>query len=435
MNTMPAIVPPVFLILRLGLKSLLLHKLRSGLAVLGIVIGIAAMIAMVTIGEGSKQEALDQIKRLGATNIIVVSKKPPEDSSTQTRRIMVLEYGLTGEDLDRLVAVPTIWRALPMRVFPYEIRYLAHKFPGRVVGTIPMYAEINRLKLTRGRFLSDLDQDFFQNVAVLGSHIVEVLFGFEDPLGRSVKMNNHYYRVVGVMAPRTPTAGAGGSQAAENFNNDVYVPVSTCRVRFGESIVNRQSGTFSAERVELHQITVSVHDTAQVRPTAQVIRALLEKYHKKPDWDLTVPLDLLEEAERTKRLFNVLLGTIGGISLLVGGIGIMNIMLATVTERTREIGIRRALGAKRGDITTQFLMEAVMLTALGGLIGVIVGLVLPEGISKLSRRLFAYDIRTQVNLWSLPLAAGFSIAVGILFGLYPARRAALMDPIEALRHE
>ena len=431
---MPAVAFPMFLILRLGLKSLFLHKLRSGLAVLGIVIGIAAMIAMVTIGEGSKQEALDQIKRLGATNIIVRSAKPPDDSTSQ-KRVMILDYGLTNDDLNRIAGVETIWRALPLRVFRNEIRYLEHKLDGRVVGTNPMYAEINQLKLARGRFLSDADVEMIANVCVIGSHASEVLFGFEDALDKSIKLNNHYFRVAGVMNPRMTTGAPGGSQAAEDFNDDIYIPLTTCRSRIGETVVNRQSGTFSAEKVELHQVTVTVHDTSQVRPTAQVIKGLLEKYHKKLDWAMTVPLDLLEEAERTKMLFNMLLGSIASIALLVGGIGIMNIMLATVTERTREIGIRRALGAKRRDITVQFLIEAVLLTGLGGVIGVVIGLLAPEGISAVSHRFFNYAIRTQINLWSLPLAAGFSIAVGILFGLYPARRAALMDPIEALRRE
>jgi putative ABC transport system permease protein len=433
---MPLVTPPIFLIVRLGLKSLLLHGLRSTLAVLGIVIGIASMIAMVTIGEGSKQEALEQIKRLGATNIIIKAVKPPDDSSTQTRRSPVMEYGLNRADLDRIVAIPTIWRALPMRVFNNEARYLANKLDARVVGTTPMYGEINKLSVARGRFLSESDLNLFENVAVLGSNAAAELFGFEDPLDRSVKLNNHYYRVVGIMASRVPTAGAGGSQAAENFNDDIYIPLTTCRSRFGETTADRRSGTFSAERVQLHQITVSVYDTSQVRPTGDIIRNLLEKYHKKEDWALTVPLDLLEEAERTRKLFNVLLGCIGGISLVVGGIGIMNIMLATVMERTREIGVRRALGAKRGDITMQFLVEALMLTGIGGAIGLLLGLFAPFGIRWVAEQFFHSDIvKIKINLVSLPIAAGFSIAVGVLFGLYPARRAAYMDPIEALRHE
>jgi putative ABC transport system permease protein len=433
---MPLLAPTLFLILRLGLKSLMLHKLRSSLAVLGIVIGIAAMIAMVTIGEGSKQEALEQIKRLGATNIIVKAVKPPDNSSTQTRRSPVMDYGLNRDDLERIVSIPTIRRALPMRVFPNEARYLANKLDARIVGTTPMYANINKLTLARGRFLSETDLNLFENVCVLGSNATETLFGFEDPFEKSVKLNNHYFRVIGVMASRIPTAGAGGSQAAENFNDDIYIPLTTCRSRYGETTADRRSGTFSAERVELHQITVSVEDTSQVRPTGDIIRSLLQKYHKKDDWALTVPLDLLEEAERTKRLFNMLLGFIGGISLIVGGIGIMNIMLATVMERTREIGVRRALGAKRRDITMQFLIEALMLTGIGGVIGLMLGLFAPFGIKWIATQFFHSDIvKIKINMLSLPIAAGFSIAVGVLFGLYPARRAAFMDPIEALRHE
>ena len=375
-------------ILRLGLKSLLLHKLRSMLAVLGIMIGIAAMISMVTIGEGSKQEALEQIKRLGATNIIVRSEKPPEDSSASAQRRSILEYGLTQYDLNRFAAIPTVTRILPIRMFPFEVRYLAERHNGRIVGTSPAYAPVNQVRLARGRFLTDVDYQQFKNVCVIGARVADQLFGYEDPLGKAVKVNNHYFTVVGVSSFRVPSAGAGGSQAAENFNDDVYIPLSTCRARLGDTIVNRQSGTFSAERVELTQITMTLASTDDVRPTAQIVQNLLEKYHKQTDWAMTVPLDLLEEAERTKMLFNILLGSIASISLLVGGIGIMNIMLATVTERTREIGIRRALGAKRRHIIWQFLTEAVLLTGIGGAIGVFLGLVAPEGIRLVALEFF-----------------------------------------------
>jgi len=428
--------PPLTLILRLSLKSLLLHKLRSGLAMLGIVIGTGAVISLLTIGAGSRQEALDQIKRLGATNIIIRSVKPPEETADSSRRARILKYGLTWDDFRRLSeTIPTIWRVLPLRAFRYEIRHRDRRFDGRVVGTTPVYAEINKLKPRRGRFLSDRDVTMIDNVAVLGFTVAQELFGYEDPIGKTVKLNNHYYRVVGVMAYRTPTAGAGGSLAAEDFNKDVYIPISTCRARIGERIINRRSGQFTAEEIELSQITLSVHDTAEVRPTAEIIEPLLAKYHTTKDYAITVPLDLLEDAERTALLWAVFLGVVAGIALLVGGIGIANIMLATVMERTREIGIRRALGAKQRDIANQFLFETITLTALGGLIGLLLGLAAPEAIRLLADVLFDYPVRTHIMPWSLPLAFVISVTVGVLSGWYPARRAAMLDPIEALRHE
>ncbi|HID21664.1 MAG TPA: ABC transporter permease, partial [Planctomycetaceae bacterium] len=330
--------PSLMLILRLSLKSLLLHKLRSGLAMLGIVIGTGAVISLLTIGAGSRQEALDQIKRLGATNIIIRSAKPPEETADTTRQARILKYGLTWDDFRRISeTIPTIWRVLPLRAFRYEIRYRDKRFDGRVVGTTPVYAEINKLQPLRGRFLSDRDVTMIDNVAVLGLTVAQELFGYEDPVGKAIKLNNHYYRVIGVMAFRTPTAGAGGSLAAEDFNKDVYIPISTCRARIGERIINRRSGQFTAEEIELSQITLSVRDTSEVRPTAEILGPLLAKYHTSPDYVITVPLDLLEDAERTALLWAVFLGVVAGIALLVGGIGIANIMLATVMERTREI--------------------------------------------------------------------------------------------------
>ena len=189
------------------------------------------------------------------------------------------------------------------------------------------------------------------------------------------------------------------------------------------------SGTFDRERVELRQITVRTEDVKQVPTTAKVIRHLLKKFHKKTDYEITVPLELLHQAEKTKRIFNIVLGSIAAISLLVGGIGIMNIMLASITERTREIGVRRALGAKRRDIILQFLVETVVLSAGGGIIGLIVGIAIPRVVSYFA------DMRTIITAWSLILAFGISAAIGVIFGLYPASRAANMDPIEALRHE
>ncbi|HKI35624.1 MAG TPA: FtsX-like permease family protein, partial [Gemmataceae bacterium] len=274
------------------------------------------------------------------------------------------------------------------------------------------------------------------NVAVLGSAVADKLFPYEDPLKQSVRLGNYFYRVVGVVASRMPLAAVGGSsQSAEDFNNDVYIPLRTCRVRFGEKILIRQSGSFSGEQVELSQVTLTMKDMDSVRPAGSVVKELLERYHLKNDYAVTVPLDRLEAAEREKTRFTQLLTVIGGISLLVGGIGIMNIMLATVTERTREIGIRRALGAKRRDIILQFLIEAVVQTTLGGLVGVVLGLMVVFTVPWIAEHVFATHRPAVLNVPSILWALAVDLAVGILFGLYPAWRASRLDPIEALRHE
>ena len=416
----------------LALRSLWLHKLRAFLSVLGIIIGTAAVIALMAFGEGSMQDALEDIRRMGATNIIVRSVKPPDESNT--RRIRVAMYGLTYADYARMATLQstgTITRMVPMRVFPVEIRREAKLHNGRAVGTTPEYAEINKLDLAVGRFLAHEDGLRMENVCVIGHEVARDLFPFSNPLGQSVRVGSHYYRIVGVLRYRTPTGGSGGSLAAEDYNRDVYIPIETVRVRFGEQIVVRSSGSFNREQVELSQVTLTVSDIDKVRPTGEIIREMMSR-HLKPDWAVTVPLDRLEEAERSKARYQMLLVLIASISLLVGGIGIMNIMLATVTERTREIGIRRALGAKRRDITMQFLIEAMVQTTLGGLLGVVVGLSIVWLVPAVAS-LWEVNLPAQVHVPSIFISLGVAISVGVLFGWYPARRAAYLDPIEALR--
>jgi putative ABC transport system permease protein len=418
----------------LALRSLWLHKLRSFLSVLGIIIGTGAVIILMAFGEGSMQDALEDIKRMGATNVIIKSVKPPDDSSTQ-RRTMIATYGLTYADYDRFLTIGSVIRRVPMRIFPQEIRHLEYLITGRVVATTPDYQEVNQLDLASGRFLVDDDGYHRENVAVLASNTADRLFPFDDPVGQTVRLGNYFYKVVGVLKERMTTGGSGGSQAAENFNNDVYIPLETCKVRFGEKIFTRTSGSRSGEQVQLHQVTLTVSDMDKVRPAGEVVRELLDRYHLNHDWSVTVPLDRLEEAERAKDRYTNLLVVIASISLLVGGIGIMNIMLATVTERTREIGIRRALGAKRRDITLQFLIEAIVQTTVGGLVGVLTGvsvvLLVPIGWKWIT----GSTIPAMINVNSIFYSLGVSIVVGVIFGWYPARRAARLDPIEALRHE
>jgi putative ABC transport system permease protein len=246
-----------------------------------------------------------------------------------------------------------------------------------------------------------------------------------------VKIDSFYYQVVGLVREKgqSEQRPQSGRMEGEPLDNNVYVPLSTARARFGEVLIRRSAGSFEMEQVELHQLTIQMEDTAAVESADPQIKSLLNRFHSRNDYEVIVPLQLLRQAEQTKRIFNIVLGSIAAISLLVGGIGIMNIMLATVTERTREIGVRRALGAKRKDITLQFLVETVVLSFGGGLIGVVVGVITPMVVSQLT------TMKTIVTPWSVLLAFGISGAIGVIFGLYPAKSAAQLDPIDALRHE
>ena len=422
--------------LALAVKSLWLHKLRAFLSVLGIIIGTSSVISLMAFGEGSMQDALDDIKRQGATNIIVRSVKPPDDSAT-AQKTWVTTYGLTRRDLERFETLgDSIVRMVPLRIFPSEARYLERFVNARVIGTTPEYADIHQFDLAGGRFLTEADDRDRKNVCVVGSEAADKLFPFEDPLGRSILVRGSEFTVVGVIRDRMPTGGTGGSQAAEEFNRDIYIPLHTSVARFGEVISVRTSGSRMNEKVQYNQVTITVSDIDKVRPVGDAIKELLEQGHgAKKDWAVTIPLDKLEEAERAKKRFTRLLVMIASISLVVGGIGIMNIMLATVTERTREIGIRRALGAKQRDITLQFLVEAVVQTTVGGLCGVVLGLAMVFVVPVVWDLIAEEPLPAKIHVPSIFLSVAVSIGVGVLFGWYPARRAARLDPIEALRHD
>jgi putative ABC transport system permease protein len=417
----------------LALRSLWLHKMRAMLSVLGIIIGTSAVIALMSIGEGTMQDALDDIKRQGATNIMIRSVKPADEVSTQTRTF-VARYGITQKDYDLFKTIPTVIRMVPMRVFDKPVYHDQYMNNSRIVATTPEYTDINSLSISTGRFLVEKDGDEEQNVCVLGSNVAAKLFPFGSALDETILIDKFSYLVIGVVDERMPTSGSGGSQAAEDFNNDLYIPIGTAMGRFGKTVFQRQTGSRSGEQVEYTQVTLTVGDTEEVRPTGDAIKTILDQ-HQQKDTLVTVPLDKLEQAESEKVRMTILLAAIGGISLVVGGIGIMNIMLATVTERTREIGIRRALGAKRRDITMQFLIEAVVQTTIGGLIGVFLGVLINYTVTPVMLHVFAIKMPSKLHEMSIFLSLASSVVVGVVFGLYPAWRAALLDPIEALRHD
>jgi putative ABC transport system permease protein len=417
----------------LAIRNLTLQKLRVLLTALGLIFGVSSVIAMLAIAEGASLEAQRQIAELGATNIIVHSTKPIDETnpSRQSSDSFILKYGLTYDDFNRIVQTyPTVTGATPLREFTQNIRHVDHEIEGRVVGVNPDYLKLTNQHVEEGRFFSDADLYYLVNVVVIGSEISEKLFPYGDPIDQTIRIGqNHFYRIVGVTTTKAASAGTGSSLAAQDFNKDVYIPLTTDRARFGEMLVDRKQGSITAERIELSQITVAVDAMNNVKRTAEAIDSMLKQFHPKKDYAITVPLELLEKAEATKRIFNLVLGSIASISLLVGGIGIMNIMLATVSERTREIGIRRALGAKRRDIIHQFLIETTVISGSGGLIGVCLGLAVPPIVGRLS------GMPVVINLWSPLVAFLIALLTGVVFGVYPARRAAMLDPVVALRNE
>ncbi len=423
----------------LGFKSLWLHRLRSLLTVLGIVFGVCSVIAMLAVGEGASFEAQEQIRRLGSNNIIIRSKRPTGTKNLGSQQSFVLPYGITYADVDRIKgSIPGVRVVVPGRIIKTNIWHLDKRVDGEVVGSVYWYPRMRNLKLLKGRFFSQLESLQKANVCVLDEKTAGKLFPITSPVGNSVRVGSDYYRVVGVIEAESRQAGrnnAGTKHKGESKGSAsvatarAYIPLSAAKDRFGEVLVKRNSGSIEATRVELHEAVVEVKNKAEVEETARIVDEILARNHKKRDYEIVVPLAELRAAKKMAQVFNLVLGSIAAISLIVGGIGIMNIMLASVTERTREIGIRRALGARRRDIIMQFLVETVILSGIGGLIGVALGIVIPYIITA-----FAGMI-TIITPWSPLMAFGISGLVGVIFGIYPAIRAANMDPVEALRHE
>ena len=417
---------------KLGLKSLLLHKLRSSLTTAGILFGVASVIAMLAVGEGASADALKRFRDMGVTNILVRSVKPPDTQQSQQASMMSLTtFGLTYQEADRIenLIKGQMPAAEVVRVREIQ-RGVTHGENWRstvIVGTVPTFLAVTNMKVAEGRWLTDIDLMRQSNCCVIGSSLATALFPLESPMDQTVLVGaDDRFRVVGVLDYQGRAAGPQGT----TYDECVFVPISSSRRRFGDDIITRSGSSVKNEHVELHEVKVHLTNSEEVVAAAHVLRDMIEPLHKTQlDVEITVPLELLKQEEASKRMFNIVLAVIASISLLVGGIGIMNVMLATVTERTREIGIRRALGAKRKHIISQFLVEAGVLSALGGVVGVGLGMLVPLGIQVWFKQ------TTIILLPHVMLAFGISAAVGVVFGIYPAWRAANMDPVEALRHE
>ncbi len=418
----------------LGVKSLWMHRLRSLLTAMGIVFGVCSVIAMLAIGEGASHEAQQQIKELGSQNIILTSVKPTNKATAgEEVRSLILSYGLTYRDVSQIQAtVPGVLVTVPSRQLKDFIWNENRSIDGATLGTVPWFPEMRNRQILQGRYFTEIEMAASAPVCVLSRSLARHLFPLSEPIGDTVRIQSSYFRIVGVIQddPSLASVAEGDGAATDGgAAMEMMIPISTLEDHFGEVLFKYRSGSFEAEKVELHEVTVRIDSPDRVMPAAEAIRHILARNHKQTDYAMVVPLDLLRRAERTKQIFNIVLGSIAAISLLVGGIGIMNIMLATVTERTREIGIRRALGAKKKDIVVQFLVETVMLSGSGGLLGVALGLAIPLLITYFAGML------TVIEFWAPALAFSISVVTGVLFGIYPAFRAAGMNPVEALRHE
>ena len=421
-------------LIALGLRALGAHKLRSFLTALGMIFGVGAVICMLAIGEGASAEQLENIRLLGSENIIIRSVEPPQPVQASEAKTFVHRYGLIEDDIERIRALPHVRDVVKMRDVASDITYGARRFDGTVLGTTDNFFDVVNVRIARGRGLTALDAERHMKVCVMGDEVARSLFVHQDPLGKTVAIVNVAtgavpYQVVGVLGRQltagTPTKGLG----ARDVNRDVYIPLSVADLRYGDLKITMKSGARELKQVQYSDVYVAVDSQENVLRAAQLLQRVLDHGHREADYTIIVPLELLRQAEQSKQIWQIVLGSIAGISLLVGGIGIMNIMLASVTERTREIGIRRALGAKRYHITAQFLVETVILSVSGGIIGILVGIGFATAVT------WVVGWQTIIPWWGVFLSFLVSAIVGVSFGLYPARAAAGLDPIEALRYE
>jgi putative ABC transport system permease protein len=427
-------------IVRLGLTNIARHTLRSVLTALGIILGVAAVIAMIAIGEGAKLSALSQLERLGARNIIIRSQKPPESAEQggggggggRGRMSFISRFGLTRNDVRVLEATfPDVEAIVPLKEIGGQVIRAERRRVSQSFGTTPMLAKLANLSVDRGRYLTQGDMDERASVCVIGHELAKTLFPYDDPLGETVRIDAKPMKVVGILSPIGLSGGAGAALVGRDLNFDLHIPMTTATEQFGDVVFRRQTGSMQASNVQVSEVYLGASSSEEVMSLAKLVERTLEVTHPgMTDVQMVVPYELLEAARRSALQWGIILAAIASISLFIGGIGIMNIMLATVTERTREIGIRRALGATRRHIVWQFLVETGVLSIAGGIVGIGLGV---TGSIILGRQV--EQMPTSVAGWSIIAAFVVSALVGLVFGLYPAIKAAAQDPIVALRHE
>jgi len=424
--------------LKISLRELTANKMRTALTMLGIIFGVGAVIAMLSIGEGARQETLDQIKLLGTNNIIINAKAV--DKNMQVKGAS-FSPGLNTNDSKAITDLnPFVEAVTPQRDGSARIMYKSKLGRVPLIGTTPNYLYTYNSTLLQGKFFADNHLDNYSNVCVIGAGIKDEYFRFDDPIGKSIKLNGNWFTVIGVMSKKNVSASGMENLGMRDFNMDVYIPLSTMVNKIsakedensGDVVIfwDNNNKVDVIDRKSINKVTVKIKDETQMKPAAELTGKILARRHYGVnDYEVVIPEQLLAQKQKTQKIFNIVMGAIAGISLLVGGIGIMNIMLANILERTREIGIRRAVGATRKDVLNQFMYEAVIISIVGGLLGIIVGFIITSLITSYA------EWRTIITPYSVLLSFIVSVCVGLIFGIYPAKKAADKDPIESLRYE
>lgn len=406
--------------IRVALRALIDHKFRSFLTMLGIIFGVASVITMLSIGEGAKREAIAKYQDLGVNNIIIREKTMTDEELEEVRA--KFSPGLSLDDAAVIKEiVPGVVHTASQSEISLDVKYSDRSSKSTVIGITPEFTKVLNYKTGMGDFITDDHYQRRLKVCVLGAGVASALFQREDPLGKMVKIDDQWFEVVGVLQSKALFTETVGELAARDLNTDIYIPLSTFLNRFTHTNLLAS---------EIQQITVQVESSGKLVEASKLIDGILRRHHfNNEDYSIVIPYELLRQEEKERQIYNFLLGAIAAISLVVGGIGIMNIMLATVMERTREIGIRRAIGARKADIMSQFVTEAVAISITGGIIGVILGVSLSLTVSLFT------DVKTVIPLYSVVVAFAFSVIVGISFGYLPAKNAASLKPIESIRYE
>jgi len=451
--------------IEIAVESIISNKLKSILTALGIIFGVAAVIAMLAIGKGAKQEILEQMKMVGVNNILINPVIPDKSSSSDEGEKQQKKFsrGLNMLDVEAIKeTIPSVKRISPEISFNSTAMLSGVKYTAKLVGVSNDYFHLYNLPLVSGTVFNEFQEKNGIQVCIIGANIRAKFFSRVDPIGQYIKFNGNWLKVIGVLQ-RTNVSLTGFEEKGVNvYNDNIYIPIQTMLMRYqnralvntklaseatsiaffggggpggggmARVVVSSSDASSDAETNynQLDRIVVQVHETEQLNPTTEIISRMLTRRHSGvKDFEITVPELLLKQQQRTKDIFNIVLGAIASISLVVGGIGIMNIMFASVMERIKEIGTRMAIGAKKMDIVVQFLSEAVLISVSGGFIGIFFGVIMAKLIEQIA------GIMTLVSFFSIVIAFGVSAAVGVIFGYSPAKRASEKDPIESLRYE